>query len=218
MKKKITSTFEKNTAQINRNIVNILAGCSILVIIMVVLSTLGFFEFGRKYNLILLTLGLILCLAPQILIQYLLEKFMKYYMLISAAVFISILGANKNIGIYITYALVPLMSCFYFEPPLVLKASVFSYVLMILSVYISSADMAEVLYQGRPRMWIFQAYAAGFTIEYSIVAVVLFKLVRRMKRLVLKYNSAEHALSDSEKDRQMMEAYASITVQLMRVI
>lgn len=206
MKKKVVPIFEKNTAQINRNIANILAGCSILIIIMVSLSAGGFFEFGRNYNLLLLTLGMILSLVPKILINYLPEKFMKYYMLISAAVFISILGANKNIGIYITYALVPLMSCFYFEPPLVLKASALSYVLMILSVYVSSADMAEVLYQGRPRVQIFLAYAAGFTIEYCIVSVVLFNLVRRMKRLVSEYNSAENALNDSEKERQMMEA------------
>lgn len=110
------------------------------------------------------------------------------------------------------------MSCFYFEPPLVLKASALSYVLMILSLYVSSADMAEVLYQGRPRMQIFLAYAAGFTIEYCIVTVVLFNLVRRMKRLVSKYNSAENALSDSEKERQMMGHCVLITVLLIIAI
>lgn len=206
MEGKTIPIFKKNTAQINRNIANILSGCSILVIIMVALSAEGFFEFGNNYNFILLTLGLMLCFTPRILIKYLPDKFMKYYMLLSVAFFIGILGANKNVGIYITYALVPIMSCFYFEPPLVLRASALSYVIMIVSVYASSADMAEVLYQGRPRMQIFLAYAAGFTIEYCIVTVVLFNLVRRMKYLMLQYNSAENALSDSEKERQMMEA------------
>ena len=157
VKKKTYSIFTKNTAKVNSAIANILAFCSIAILFMVVLSAMGFFEFGTAYACIIIAGGVLVCLMPKVLVRFLPDCAMKYYMLVSVALFVGVLGYNKNIGIYITYVLVPILSCFYFEPALVLKASVLSYAVMVVSFYGASADMAEVVYQGLPRMHIFLA-------------------------------------------------------------
>ena len=198
--------FEKNTTQVNQIIANILANCSIIILVMVFLSAVGFFEFGKTYTYILLIAGLFISLSPKIFMHLFSDTFMKYYMMISAAVFIGIIGADKNIGIYITYALVPILSGLYFDTSFVLKMSAFSYVVMVLSVYNVSANMAEVLYQGRPRMQIFLAYVAGFTIEYVIVTIVLYFHVKRAKHLVVDINMIEHEKNDAERERQIYNA------------
>ena len=204
--KRLSPIFERNTAQVNRSMANILMYCFGLILLMVLLSAVGFFEFGKTYTLILLIVGLFVCLTPEILVHFLPTGFMKYYMAVTVAIFVGIIGADKNIGVSITYALVPIMSCLYFEPEFVLKTSLFSYVVMIASEYLVSANMAEVLYQGRPRMQMFLAYAAGYTIEYVIVVMVLYCLVKRAKSLAMDVSSAELAQSDAEKERQIFNA------------
>ena len=202
--KSVPLIFARNTTQVNSSMANILAYCSIAIIVMAFLSFIGFFEFGRVYTYILFIAGLIVCLMPKLLIRFLPDNFIKYYMMISVAVSIGIIGADKNIGVYITYALVPILSCLYFEPPFVLKASAFSYIVMVISVYAVSANMPELLYQGRSRMQMFLAYVTGFTIEYTIVTIMLYSLVKRAKRrLVLDVNNAERAQKDAEKGSQI---------------
>lgn len=146
--------FAKNTKQINQLIANIFAACSVIIGIMAVLSATGVFEFGKKYTLIVLIAGLFVSIMQKILIKILPDGFMKYYMLILAAVFIGVIGTDRHVGVYITYALIPIISCLYFEPKFVWKIGIFSYITMAVSLYFCSATMNEVIYLGRPRMQI----------------------------------------------------------------
>ena len=203
---RLTPILGRNTKQINLIMANIMMVCTPVIALLAGLSAVGFFEFGKTYTCILLFVGGFVCLTPRIFIRLLPDDFMKYYMMISSAVFIGIIGADRNIGVYITYVLVPVLSCLYFEPAFVLKISSFSYLVMIISVYFNSANLLEVVYQGRPRMQMFFAYAAGFTIEYLVVTSILYYLVRRAKQLVAECSNAESALTDSEKERQMFNA------------
>lgn len=183
--------FEKNTKQVNRIIANIFLVSSAVILFLVVCSSTGVFEFGRDYTTALLIAGLVITVSPSLLIRYLPDHVMKYYMLIVLALFIGGLGTNNHIGIYISYALVPVFSCLYFEPKLVAEASVFSYLVMAVSVYINSAGKYEVVYQGRPRMQMYIAYMLGFTVEYLVICPILYTLVRRAKMLMEERYSAE---------------------------
>lgn len=183
--------FEENTKRINRVIANLLATCSAAVLLMTLLSVVGMFEFGTAYTLVTLIVGLFVSVAPKLLIGRLPENVMKYYMMATGAVYIGLLGTNAHIGIYITYALMPIFSCLYFDPPFVLQTCAFSYAAMLTSLFVRSKTMLEVVYQGRPRMQMFGAYALGFTIEFAVVAGVLYYLVKRAKKLMLERYSAE---------------------------
>ncbi len=183
--------FEKNTKQVNEIVAHIFAVSTIAIVFMVVCSWLGVFEFGKKYTEIVFIAGLVISISPSILIHVLSDNAMKYYMLIILSLFIGILGTSNHIGIYISYALVPIFSCLYFEPALILKSSLFSYIVMVLSVYVNSANKYEVLYQHRSRVQIFIAYVLGFTIEYVIVNIILYFLVKRARKMMEERYSAE---------------------------
>lgn len=183
--------FEENTKRINRVIANLFAACSVAILLMTLLSVVGMFEFGTAYTLVILIVGLFVSVAPKLLIGRLPENVMKVYMMTTGAVFIGLIGTNAHIGIYITYALMPIFSCLYFDPSFVLKTCAFSYVTMLLSLFVRSKTMLEVVYQGRPRMQMFGAYASGFTIEFAVVTAVLYYLVKRAKKLMLERYSAE---------------------------
>lgn len=183
--------LEKNTRQINQVIARMLALCSVALLIMTVLSFLGVFEFENEYIILILIPGLVISISPIILIRFAPPSFMKYYMLILASLFIGMLGTSNHVGVYITYALVPIFSCLYFEPPLVVKTCIFSYLTMLASIFISTSDRYEVVLLGQSRISIFTAYALGFTIEYLIVSMVLLFLVRRAKKMMEERYSAE---------------------------
>lgn len=183
--------LEKNTKQINQMIAAILMQSVVLILIMVGFSLIGVFEFGKGYTLGILIAGLLTGITPRIFLGHMPDKFMKYYMLITVAIFIGVIGTNNHVGVYITYALVPILSCLYFEPEFVVKNAAISYVIMLVSVYIGSKNYYEVVYLGRSRNEIFFAYALGFTIEFGIITVVLYYLVKRAKKIMLERYSAE---------------------------
>lgn len=143
------------------------------------LSVTGFFEFGTSYTYFVIIVGRLVSLSPKILSRFLSDNIMKYYMFISASVFIGVMGANGHIGIYITYALVPIVSCLYFKESIVLSASAISYMVMLVSVYVKVAGLPEVLYGVYTRNHLFLSYAAGFTFEYIVVTSILYCLVKR---------------------------------------
>ena len=183
--------FEENTKQINKLIANMFFASSMIIVLMTIFSVIGIFEFGKKYTLIVLILGLFVTASPRILMNHIPAGIFKYYMVICGSIFIGILGMSPRIGIYISYALIPAFSCLYFEPKFVLKTGIFSYLVMMVSLYFGSAYMDEVLYLGRSRSYIFMAYSAGFTIEFLIIISVLYYLVDRAKKMMLERYSAE---------------------------
>ena len=200
--------FEKNTKQVNRMIANMFAAGSVVILILVICSEIGIFEFGRVYTRILLCAGLIIALSPSFLIHFLPDHVIRYYMLGMAAVLIGFLGTNNHIGVYMTYALVPVVSCLYFEPKLVLKTGTFSYFIMLISVYLDSAHLYEVIYQNRPRMQMFIAYALGFTVEFLLVDSVLFFLVKRAKQMM------EERYSAQEQNRMKSEFLSNMSHEI----
>ena len=183
--------FKENTKQVNRMMANIFAHCTVIILLMTICSCLGFFEFGETYTIIVLMAGLVVAVSPKILINAMPDHVMRCYMLMSAAIFIGILGTNIGIGIYITYILVPVFSCLYFDPEFTKKISIFSYIIMIISLYVESWDLYDVVYFHRSRMRMFVAYALGFTFEYMIVVIVLYFIVKRAKMMMEQRYSAE---------------------------
>lgn len=183
--------FEKNTKQINQLIAKIFAVGAVAIVIMAIGSFVGFFDFGTRYTLIVLIAGLFVTIVPSILIRILPDRAMVYYMLITLSIFIGVLGTNNRIGIYMTYALVPIFSCLYFDPRLVVKSSIFSYIIMAAALYINSKHKYEVIYEGMSHIRIFIAYLMGFTIEYLLINSILYYMVKRARQMMEDRYSAE---------------------------
>ena len=174
--------------QVNQLMTRIYRLCTVAILALVVCSWTGIFEFGQEYTMIILIAELNIAVTPGILIRFLPDRLLRDYMLFMAAVFIGILGTNNHIGVYITYVLVPILGCLYFEPELVIKTGIY-----------------DVLYLGRSRNQMFVAYTLGFTIEYVIVMAVLYDLVKRAKKMMEERYSAE------EENRMKTDMWKMIT-------
>lgn len=183
--------LEDNTRKINKLISKIYAICSLFILFMAVCSWNGVFEFGNSYTWIVLIAGLFVSISPSVLINILSDNVMKYYMMIILVIFIAIMGTSDKIGIYMMYAVVPILSCLYFEPKFTRSVSVMSYIAMAVSVYFKTDSMYEITVEGKSHIQLYIAYMLGFTIEYIIINIILNYMLKRATKIMEERYSAE---------------------------
>lgn len=183
--------LEDNTRKINKLISKIYAICSIFIVFMAVCSWNGVFEFGNSYTWIVLIAGLFVSISPSVLINILSDNVIKYYMQIILVIFIAIMGTSDKIGIYMMYAVVPILSCLYFEPKFTKFVSVISYIAMAVSVYFKTDSMYEITVEGKSHIQLYIAYMLGFTIEYIIINIILNYMLKRATKIMEERYSAE---------------------------
>lgn len=96
----------------------------------------------------------------------------KYYIVVTTELLVFMLTINESFEPFISYALVPLISCVYFDRRFCLRTSAFSYVLMIISVIIR-AQPANPLGEGLTSLQWGVEYGIGLTIEFALNVFVL---------------------------------------------
>lgn len=177
--------FENNTHEMNKKMVTTLAVCALAMVALLVLKFFNVYNFNRGIIVLICTVGFFVTLSPLVLFSLKVpDRFLQSYMMIAMAVLIGGLGCFNKIGIYITFVVVPIASCLYFDWKFTIKCAVFSYIVMCISVYINSAGKMEVEYYGWSHMTTFIAYIIGFTIEYIVVSLFLLQIMKRARKLM----------------------------------
>lgn len=183
--------IKDNTKRINYVMAKSLAGCFFAIIALLVTKYAGIFEFEKTLVWSIAIAGTATTLFPIILYKINVpDEFLKYYMMISVSLFIGLLGTYNGIGIYITFVLVPVASCLYFDRFFTKFCSGFSYVIMVISVYMNSAGKLEITYKKWSHIHTFQLYIIGFTIEYLIIALFVTQIMRRAVKLINEQHEA----------------------------
>lgn len=180
-----------NTHKLNKQIAITMAACTMFLVCLLLLDFFAVFNFSEKLLFAIPLIGFPTLISP--LILYFLkvpDKFLKYYMSIVLSILIGMFGCFNDIGIYITFILVPVASCLYFDRNYTLFCSIFSYIVMVISVYFNSAGRLEITYLGWSHLETFSAYLIGFTLEYMIVALFLFQIMKRARRMLDEQHQA----------------------------
>lgn len=183
--------MKDNTQEINRKFARSLAICSLAIVALLILKKMHIFDFSGMLGVIIPVLGFVTTLSP-IVLYYLKvsDNFLKYYMIIMLGILVGCLGCFNNIGIYITFVLAPLASCLYFDIKYTQFSAVFSYLVMVAAVYVNTAGKFETVHMGWSHFETFRAYLIGFSIEYVVISVFLFGVVKRAHTLVEEQRQA----------------------------
>ena len=188
--------MQDNTHIQNKKIAVTLALCALVLVCLQVCNALSIFNFKGALYWVITVVGFFTTLSP--LALYLLkvpDKFLKYYMFIAMAVLIGAMGCFNNIGIYITFVLVPIASCLYFDANFTHFCSIFSYFVMAVAVYFNSAGKYEVKFLGWTHFETFRAYMIGFTLEYFVISLFLVQIMKRAKNML---DEQHHAYLDQK--------------------
>lgn len=177
--------LQNNTRKINKMMAVTLAFCSLSMIALLVLNFLHIYQFEKNIILIISIIGFCTTLSPIILFKCKVsDEFLKYYMLFWMSILIGALGCFNGIGIYITFVLVPVASCLYFDRRFTMICSAFSYAMMCVAVYINTAGKMEITYWGWSHLETFEAYILGFTIEYIVVFLFLNQILKHANEIM----------------------------------
>lgn len=176
--------MNKNMHRMNRDIAICMGACSLVMGCLLLCDFLGIFHFNNVLKAAILIGGPV-CLSSIILwFCKVPDTFLKYYMSIVMALLVGTLGCFNGIGIYITFILVPVASCLYFDIRYTIFCSVFSYIVMVISLYINSAGKMEIRFLGWTHGHAFRAYLIGFTLEYLVITLFLAQIMKRAKALL----------------------------------
>jgi len=210
-------SLKENTNKVNGIISTSLGWCFLAIVALMISKWLGFFHFRGKILAIILISGTSTTLVPALMYKLKInDSFLKYYMLMALSLFIGLMGSNNGVGIYITYVLVPIASCMYFDRKFMLKIGLISYLTMTLGVYYNSAGKMEVTYWNWSHMLTFRNYMIGFTIEYAVVMVFLYQLVKRAQIYMEMQQESLRVLEEESHRRDRVSALYKETLSLER--
>lgn len=206
--------FKDNTATVNRILAHTLAVCTVILLILLFTDFVGIFHFPKGLKYIILIVGIMTTIVPTALIKLKVkDNFLKYYMLISLSLLIGLLGCNNSIGIYITYIVVPIASCLYFNKTFTIKIAVVSYFTMMLAVYVNCAGKLEVKYKNWSHMLTFRNYMIGFTLEYLAAMLFVYQIVNRSQSFLIGQLKSVSILKDENEKQKRVSAIYDHTIE-----
>ena len=174
MKPEYSEFFKKNEREQNLVVRRVLSFTPLLGIAMIAGWVAGIFS-----GTIITYVGMTVFLCIQSLLVRLFCKrnpghpAIKYFIIITTEIFVFLLTISKGFEPFISYAVVPLLSCLYFNRKFCFLTSGFSYVCMLVSVIIR-AQVDYPLGEGLSSMqWGFE-YGVGLTIEFLLNTAILY--------------------------------------------
>jgi len=202
--------YKDNIKHVNYILAKNLAWCFIALIILVLTKILGIFRFDTFLMSVIIGVGFFVCFGPIILYKLKVsDKVLQYYMHISLGILIALLGTNNGIGIYISYILVPIMSCLYFDKKFTHHIGLLSYFMMAGSVFFNCFGKMEVKYYGWTPFYTFVLYMIGFTIEYFVVFTFIYQIVRRSQKFLEEQQDSLRILNqEKERRAKLVDLYS----------
>lgn len=210
--------FEDYENKVVRQICKILRYIFLVFPILLILSIAGIFQISFSYFYTVIPLGFIVCYLPSFLYKLnISKKHNKYISILSIGIIICILSANRDVGIYITFILMPLIATMYFDKKFTISISVLGYLLMAIGLYFRSPGMASleaIEWEGKVMGW-YVSHLMGFTIEYIVSVVFIISIADRAKTLLinLKETTEQSAREKAEKERISTELNIATQIQ-----
>ncbi|MCR4955637.1 MAG: response regulator [Lachnospiraceae bacterium] len=203
----------RDIGQVNRIIANALLVCTVFMVMLLLLCKLSIFNFNSSIRAVIIVVGFFTTVTPRVLLECgVNDNFLKYYMMCMMTILICALGTFNGIGIYITYALVPVVSGIYFDRKLTLRFGILGYLAMVISVYINSANKMEVLFYNWTHAVTFRNYMIGFTIEYLVVMIFVYLNVSRAQETIERQ---DEYIAFTKKDKAKYESLLTNSADLV---
>lgn len=201
------SFLRENIVFINKIFLKILLLTNLVPISLIFFSYVHVFQVSIKYAILILCYTISISIIYAILIKSssnALQKLAMYFGLISLEVFIVISGFDKYFAIYLTFGIIPVISCLYYNRKLSIGISLFCYFSMIFSLFLRF-KINGVLFQGLEKSITktFIPVSIGFTIEYFFISLTVIFLTNRnliTLNTLIKLNNNANSLTTKLKN------------------
>ncbi len=124
----------------------------------------------------------------------------RYFCVLGMGCIIAMLATNENIGVYMTYTLAMVTSLLFFNAAFTLKISIFSYVLIVISLYFRAPGANHGEFSSDTFWWI--SRSAGFLIEAIAMTLLCITIAKLTHRLLENLDNARKKAQHSDELRK----------------
>jgi len=187
-----------NTKEVNKLASTLLlVVCLVVFPALIIITRIGVFKIDMAQLSIFTIVSFILVIMNFIFTRKGMNPtFLKYLNILISTMIVGMLATNIHIGIYLTYLFACILSCLYYDKKLTFAAFIIGLINLAVSQYFRL--------QNTERAAEYFPILMGFVIEFVAMFLLFNLLIRRLNKM---FNS----LADSEQQKHIMNALASVT-------
>ena len=176
------SFFNENVGKVNRMVRKVMAVTVIVPLSFIVLTLAGVWSVPYDYSFVML--GFTFFIYVVLLFSNKnprLQVFSMYFGILSAVLYVDLLGYNKAVHISITYGCAPFLSCLYYNKKLTNLTSIVGYCSIIIVQLIQAFGLFGIIppvIDSNPVKWMV-SHASGITVEFVFVFLIAGFLASR---------------------------------------
>lgn len=200
--------FDENVGKVNSMICKVMAFSVLVPVSFIVFTLAGLWNVPHAYSVMMVLYSLF----SSIVLYWLnripsLQSFTTYAGLVSAMLFVALLGVKSVIVITISYAFVPVLSCFYYNVRLTRIINLVSFLSVIMVTWFRSQTILEIYVwvdskENSPLRW-FITNSIGITVESFFVYMITVFLAKRtgktLQNLLVSSEERNSAIDELRK-------------------
>ncbi len=207
--------FYENSRSVNMLVEKSLFACIAVPVSFIILTIPNIWQVPHKYSIFLICYTFSMAMIMHFLNKSDSKKIINltiYFGLISANLFVDLMGVSGVITISITYACIPFLSCLYYNKRVMLITTIISY-LSLLVVYWLRANTFTIYYKFIIEQTKIEWYISnilGVTIEYIFLTILTLFTTKKtgstLATLILSFHQRNTAYAKlDEKNKQILK-------------
>ena len=132
----------------------------------------------------------------------------KYILLLGMQIGVCWIGVKEGMNIFISYIIIPAVSCLYFNQRFTFYITGGSYLIMLASLWPRAGVEVEINYPGLTQWDWFGAFGFGLSVEYIILMVILVSLAEKIQNTLEVLQSRNARMKDMQK--QLVNGFANL--------
>lgn len=201
--------FEQNERNVNRFLLCCMGALTLLGPLLALLRQLSWdgISLEECVYIFAYTLGmLLLALGLERLSRW--RSLTKYVLTLGIHLLICFISTKEGMNLNIAYALVPALSCLYYNRRFTLYITEICYAILIVTIYIRSYTEVMVSYPDLTPMEWFVSFSFWSTVEFLMLAVILYLLVSKIHQTLHTLKAQNAAML--EMQNQLVTGFSNL--------
>lgn len=180
--------FDENIRSVNKVVEILLLTCAVVPLAFCVLTLLGIWRVPHDYSALMFSYSVFSFFVAHGLNRFpKTQKIGMYFGIIAAAGFVELLAVKNIIQVNITYAVVPFLSCLYFNKKVTITSTITGFALMVFALFVRSKTVLTVMATDvqvhNPHTW-FISSLVGYTIEFLFIFLLALTMANRSHKAI----------------------------------
>ena len=180
--------FNENIRSVNKVVEILLLTCAVVPLAFCVLTLLGIWRVPHGYSALMFSYSVFSFFVAHGLNRFpKTQKIGMYFGIIAAAGFVELLAVRNIIQVNITYAVVPFLSCLYFNKKVTITSTITGFALMVFALFVRSKTVLTVLATDvqvhNPHTW-FISTLVGYSIEFLFIFLLALTMANRSHKAI----------------------------------